>query len=91
MADISGEVTVQMLASTADGLQLLDEVVMAGGIPYGQSLASIKLEAENLQNVALQDIVVRVDGGNAAENSGTYRECHEDNNEEWWGARACEP
>ena len=56
-----------------------------------QSLASIKLEAENLQNVALQDIMVRVDGGNSAENFGTYRECHEDNNEEWWGAKACEP
>ena len=91
MADITGEVAVQMLASTPDGLELLDEVVMADGIPFGQSLASIKLEAENLENVAIQDILVRVDGGNSAENMGTYRECHEDNNEEWWGAKACEP
>ena len=91
MADIDGEFTVQMLASTPDGLELLDEVTMGGGVPYGQSLASIKLAAENLENIAIQDILVRVDGGNSAENSGTYRECKEDNNEEWWGTKACEP
>ena len=91
MTDIIGEFTIQMLASTADGLEVLDEVIVAEGVAYGQTLPSIRLEAENLEDKALIDILVQVDGGNNAANDGTYRECKEDNNEEWWGAEVCRP
>jgi len=91
MADIKGEITVQMLANTADGLELLDEEVLAGGVPVGQSLAAIKLVSEEFTNMVLEDILIRVDGGNEAENGGRYVECHEDNNEEWWGTQVCGP
>jgi hypothetical protein len=89
LADIYDPVSVQLLAETKDGLELLDEVLWADGIPAGEALMSIRLDAEGVEGLSMEDILVRVDGGNTADNGGIYKECHEDNNETWWGAGTC--
>lgn len=89
LADVYDPVSIQLLAETKDGLELLDEVLWADGIPAGEALLSIRLDAEGVEGLSMEDILVRVDGGNTAENGGTYQECHEDNNETWWGAGTC--
>jgi hypothetical protein len=91
LADIYGAVTVQMLADTGSGLVLLDEVILGDGVPVGESLPGIRLEADGLEDMFLMDILIRIDGGNNVENDGLYRECKEDNNEAWWGAEICSP
>jgi len=90
LADVYSPVTVQLLAKTDSGLEVLDELIWADGIPAGESLESLRLEAENLESLQIEDILVRVDGGNSAKDGGFFMECHEDNNETWWGAQTCE-
>jgi hypothetical protein len=70
---------------------LLDEVILGDGVPVGESLPGIRLEADGLEDMFLMDILIRIDGGNNVENDGLYRECKEDNNEAWWGAEICSP
>jgi len=89
LADVYGSVTVQLMADTDEGPVVLDEIILADGLPYGESLASFRMEAEEVSNLTINDVYVQADGGNSAENQGLYKECKEDNNEDWWGAQTC--
>ncbi len=89
MADINGEVLVELWADESSGRVLLDSVIIDSGIPAGQALESIKMSATGVSSI--EDLLVTVDGGNFVENDGVWRECDEENNEEIWGHGVCMP
>ena len=87
MTDITGEFSIQMLAS-GKGSNYSTRSLLPRRHPWPNP--SLHSPGGQQENKALLNILVRVDGGNDAENDGTYHECKEDNNEEWWGA-VCSP
>ena len=89
MADINGDVLIELWADESTGRVLLDSVIIDTGIPAGQALESIKMSATGVS--AIEDLLVTVDGGNFVENDGMWRECDEENNEEIWGHGVCMP
>ena len=85
--DVEDDFDVEIWGEGSRGLELLHTERWMNTVVAGTLTDALELELTGLA-LPINDLFVTVDRGNSA-TDGEIDECHEDNNEAWWGAYVC--
>ncbi len=85
--DVEDDFEVNIWTFTSAGLTLVHTEPWTSTIAAGILSDAVELELTGLVT-PIEDVIITIDGGNDS-TAGVVDECHEDNNEDWWGAFVC--
>lgn len=85
--DVEDDFDVELWAEGSTGLTLIHTERWTNSVVAGTLTDALEIELTGV-DVPISDLFITVDRGNNATN-GEIDECHEDNNEAWWGEIVC--
>ncbi|GDX83538.1 hypothetical protein LBMAG42_53490 [Deltaproteobacteria bacterium] len=85
--DVDDDFDVEIWGEGSSGLSLIHTERWTNTVMAGTLTDALEIELTGVE-LPINDLFITVDRGNDATN-GEIDECHEDNNEAWWGALVC--